>query len=548
MTAELGKNYRTVLQDLKEKIRQARLRAILAVNNELLKVYWEIGDTISREEQSEGWGKKIIDRLAKDLRLEFQDMKGLSPRNLRYMRDFARAYPEFLILQQAVATLEIDENQPNIILQRCVAKLPWGHNCTLLDKLSLTEERSFYAQKAVQHGWTRDLLVNQIEGGLHKRQGALTSNFGVVLPAYQSGLATQLFKDPYHLDFVMLGDEASEKDLEDALMTHITKLLLELGDGFGLMGRQVRMEAGGNEFFIDLLFYHTRLRRYIVIELKIGDFKAEFVSKMNLYLGIADDTLKGEFDEPSIGLILCKTKDKIIAEYALRDTHKPIGVAEYKIGSILPEDIKGELPSIEEIEQKLDKELQQQQKPSERWKAIREKLKGLDSDPIRTHVTFPILLNLFESGLKPLYQGIISELNVFDEEFYSKTFSWSSANKSINTIEQLEEFWKDENELRQNPTISFYYNLRGFKKAGTEDYSEHFQLNFVIQTYWYGFTLINHNNQEPFFKKLYHQPLTPDDINFIIGLLMNKLMDKIDRFIEMFSEKNLRLKENELQT
>lgn len=539
MASDLSKNYTSILQDLKEKIRQARLRATVAVNNELLKVYWEIGDTISKQEQSDGWGTKTVEKLAKDLRVEFQDMKGLSPRNLRYMRDFALAYPEFTTLQQAVAKSEVNENQASIILQRSVAKLPWGHNCTLLDKLNLPEERAFYAQKAVQNGWTRDMLVNQIESGLFKRQGAITSNFEDTLPAYQSELAIQLFKDPYHLDFVMLGEEAKEKDLEDALTTHITKLLLELGDGFAFIGRQKRFEAGGKEFFIDLLFYHTKLRRYVIIDLKIGEFEPEFVSKMNLYLGLADDTLKGQYDESSIGLILCKTKNKIVAEYTLRDTNKPIGIAEYKIGAMLPEDIKGELPSIEEIEQKLDKEIQEQQNPIDaRLKAIREKLKAVESDEIRTPATYPILLTLFENGLKPLYQEIIAKLEVFDEEFHDKMFTWSSPNKSLVNLEQVEEFWKNEEELRKVHTVSFTYALHGFKKAGTENYGEHLQLNFEIQNYWYGFTLVNHNNQQPFLKKLYHQPLTKEYRNEIVALLMNKVMDRIDWIVEMINEKN----------
>lgn len=539
MASELSKNYSAILQDLKEKIRQARLRATIAVNNELLKVYWEIGDTISKQEQAEGWGTKTVERLAKDLRVEFQDMKGLSPRNLRYMRDFALAYPQFTILQQDVAKSDADENQPSTILQRSIAKLPWGHNCTLLDKLKLPEERAFYAQKAVQNGWTRDMLVNQIESGLFKRQGAITNNFGLTLPAYDSELALQLFKDPYHLDFVMLGEEAKERDLEDALMNHITKLLLELGDGFAFMGRQKRFEAGGKEFVIDLLFYHTKLRRYVIIDLKIGEFEAEFVSKMNLYLGLADDTLKGRYDESSIGLILCKTKNRIVAEYALRDTNKPIGIAEYKIGAMLPEDIKGELPSIEEIEQKLDKELQEQQNPVDaRLKAIKEKLKGIKGDEIQTPATYPILLQLYTDGLKPLYSQIISSLTVFEEEFHSKSFGWIAGTMQTDKVESLDSLWNDEENLRTIHEVQFFHNFFGFKKAGTENFSEHLTLKFEINDYWYGFTLVNHNNQQPFLKKLYHQQITKEDRQQIVDLLMSKVMDRIDWIIDMMKEKN----------
>ena len=358
MADMVSKNYMTVLQTLKERIRQARLRAVVAVNNELLTVFWEIGNTIRKQEKAEGWGTKTVERLASDLKIEFPDMKGLSPRNLRYMREFVLAYPKFIILQQSVA------------------KLPWGHNCTLLDKLKQPEERLFYAQKAIQNGWTRALLVNQIESGLHKRQGMLTSNFTSSLPAYESELAMQLFKDPYQLDFIMLGEEAKERDLENALMNQVTKFLLELGEGFAFMGRQKRFEAGGREFCIDLLFYHTRLRRHIIIDLKIGEFEAEFISKMNLYLGLADDNLKGKYDEASIGLILCKTNNKIVAEYALRDTTKPIGIAEYKISQKLPGNFKGKLPSIEEIQKRMDKELKETPvKINEKLKAVKRKIK-----------------------------------------------------------------------------------------------------------------------------------------------------------------------------
>lgn len=376
MSFEIEKDYGNVLQLLKEKIRQARLKAAIAVNKELLSVYWEIGNTILQQQKKEGWGTKVIDRLILDLKTEFPDMKGLSPRNIKYMRAFAEAYPSFTIVQPPVAQLQIAENevetkvqatpaQINIPAQTAkvqvpLAQLSWYHHTTLLDKIKDRTIRDFYIRKAVENGWSRDIMVHQIENRLHERQGALSNNFSLTLPAYDSELAMQLFKDPYQLDFIMLGEEAKERDLEDALMNHITKLLLELGDGFAFMGRQKRFEAGGKEFFIDLLFYNTKLRRHIIIELKIGEFEPEFVSKMNLYLGIADDTLKGEYDNPAIGLILCKTKNKIVAEYALRDTSKPIGIAEYKIAEKLPDDIKGTLPSIEEIENALAAEVFEQ--------------------------------------------------------------------------------------------------------------------------------------------------------------------------------------------
>lgn len=366
MPANLDKKYLAVLKSLKEKIRQSRLRATLAVNNELLAMYWDIGNTILKQQKTEGWGTKVISRLAADLKLAFPDMKGLSQRNLIYMQTFAKAWPSYSITQGRLAQLP-----ENAVTQVELAKISWYHHITLLDKVKANDVRLFYIEKTIKNGWSRDMLVHQIESQLHKRQGSLTHNFEQVMPDYESELAAQLFKDPYQLDFIMLGEEAKERDLENALMNHVTQFLLELGEGFAFMGRQKIFTAGGREFKVDLLFYHTKLRRHIIIDLKIGDFEPEFVSKMNLYLGLADDTLKGKYDEPAIGLILCKTNNKIVAEYALRDTSKPIGIAEYKIAKMLPSYLKRELPSIEVLENKLQEEaVKYQSKLSNKVKAV----------------------------------------------------------------------------------------------------------------------------------------------------------------------------------
>ena len=546
MASELNKNNAGIISRLKEKIKQARLQAAVIVNKQLIDLYWEIGNTILQQQKKEGWGTKIIDRLAADLKSEFPDMKGLSARNIKYMRAFAEAYPNFVIVQPAVAQLQSIDKEPSefvqvplaqtgsssnpLIMQAALAQLTWYHHITLLDKIKEPEIRNFYTQKTVENGWSRNVMVHQIESGLHKRQGALTNNFKLTLPAYDSELATQLFKDPYQFDFLMLAEEAKERDLENALMNHITKLLLELGDGFAFMGRQKKFEAGGREFFIDLLFYHTKLRRHIIIELKIGEFEPEFVSKMNLYLGLADDNLKGEYDEPAIGLILCKTNNKIVAEYALRDTSKPIGIAEYKIAQMLPDDIKGELPSIEVIEQRMDEELKEEQTPVDaKVKALKEKLKAIQSEEIQTTATYKILYNLYHDGLKALYKELMQKLSEFDESFHSKTINWSATNKNITTYEQLDEFWDYEENLKNIREFYFTYALLGFKKAGTQNLSEHIEMKFEMNIYWYGFTI--NNNQQPILKKLYHQPLTATDRQLIIDAVMTKAMDGIEWLI-----------------
>lgn len=555
MSFEREKNYGQILQQLKEKIRQARLKAAVAINKELLSIYWEIGDTILQQQQKEGWGTKVIDRLITDLKTEFSDMKGLSPRNVKYMRAFAEAYPFFPFLQPPAENpkkidnegstivqgklAQIENARPEPIVQTTLAQLSWYHHITLLDKIKDTTIRNFYIQKTIANGWTRDVMVNQIESGLHKRQGALTNNFEVALPAYDSELAIQLFKDPYQLDFIMLSEEAKERDLEDALMNHVTKLLLELGDGFAFMGRQKRFEAGGKEFFIDLLFYNTKLRRHIIIELKIGEFEPEYVSKMNLYLGIADDILKGEYDNDAIGLILCKTKNKIIAEYALRDTGKPIGIAEYKIAEMLPDDIKTELPSIEEIETRLDEELKEQQSPVDaRLKAIKDKLKNLQADEIQTPATFEILNRLYNENIRVLYSELMDKLKVFEEYFYKQKFLWHCTNKKFSKLSEVDAFWDAEVNLKSIFEFNFQIHFDGFKKAGTEHCNVSEELRFKIDTYRYSFTLINYNNHQPFIKKLYHQSLGVNDRKKIIDIVMNEIMNDIERFLE-------RIKQNE---
>ncbi len=331
-----SKSYQTLLADLKQRIRAAQVRAALAVNRELVLLYWGIGREILARQGEEGWGSKVVERLAKDLRVEFPEMKGISRTNLLYMRAFAEAWPEEPIVQQVAG------------------QLPWFHNCTILDKVKLTEERLWYTQAAIQNGWSRNVLVMQIETNLYRRQGKAITNFQTTLPSPQSDLAQQLIKDPYNFDFLTLGQEAKERDLERALLAHVQQFLLELGVGFALVGSQVPIEVGGEEFRIDLLFYHLKLRAYIVVDLKMTPFKPEYAGKMNFYLSAVDDLLRHPDDKPSIGLILCKAKNRFVAEYAVRDIAKPLGVAEFRYLEQLPEQLKGTLPTIEEIEAELE--------------------------------------------------------------------------------------------------------------------------------------------------------------------------------------------------
>lgn len=327
--------YAEWLVDLKTRIHTAQQRAALAVNRELVGLYWHIGHDILARQSNEGWGAKVIDRLAHDLRTAFPNMMGFSPRNLKYMRAFAQAWPDAEFVQQAAA------------------QLPWFHLCTLIDKLKTREERDWYLSQAVQNNWSRNVLVMQIEVNARSRAGQAVTNFALSLPKPQSDLARETLKDPYRFDFLGLSDEAQERAIETALVKHVTEFLLELGAGFAFVGRQVLLDVGGDEFFIDLLFYHLKLRCYVVIELKSGKFKPEHVGQLGFYLAAVDAQVKAEQDGPTIGLLLCKSKNKVVAEYALRDSTRPMGVAEYQLVESLPATLQTSLPSIEQLEREL---------------------------------------------------------------------------------------------------------------------------------------------------------------------------------------------------
>lgn len=327
--------YAALLASIKERIQSAQVRAAVAVNQELVLLYWGIGKEILARQNAEGWGKNIIPRLAIDLAAQFPDMKGLSPRNLGYMKAFAEAWPEESILQEPLA------------------KLTWFHNLTLLEKVKVKEERLWYAQAAIENGWSRNVLVLQIESGLYRRQGKALTNFQRTLPASQSDLAHQILKDPYNFDFLTLSNDAHEREVETGLVEHIQKFLLELGVGFAFVGRQYPLDIGGQDYRLDLLFYHLKLRCFVVIDLKGGEFKPEYAGKMNFYLAAVDDSLKHPSDQPSIGLILCKSKTEVVVEYALRGTTTPMGIAEFTHLVKLPDEFRGSLPTIEEIEAEL---------------------------------------------------------------------------------------------------------------------------------------------------------------------------------------------------
>lgn len=335
----LPEDYADWLKQIKSDIAHAQQRAALSVNAELVRLYARIGRDILQRQEAQGWGAKVIDRLARDLKDAFPDMRGWSSSNLKYMRFFAQHCPDGKFGQQPAD------------------QLPWFHVVLLLTKLATPAEREWYAVQAVQQGWSRTALELHIKNRLHQRQGAAVTNFVARLPAPDSALAHDTLKDPYLFDFLGLGEDAQERDIESGLIRHITRFLLELGAGFAFVGRQFRLEVDGDEFFIDLLFYHTRLKCYVVVELKATAFKPEHAGQLNFYLAAVDAQIKAEDDKPTIGLLLCRKKNRLVAEYALSGIEKPIGVAEYQLLRDLPKALEQSLPSIAEIEAELAGEL-----------------------------------------------------------------------------------------------------------------------------------------------------------------------------------------------
>jgi predicted nuclease of restriction endonuclease-like (RecB) superfamily len=376
--ASPAEGYAGLLAAIKERVAKAQVRAHAAVCRELNLLYWQIGRDIVERQKREGWGRAVIEKLATDIQAAFPGLEGFSANNVWRMRAFYMAYAsELPILAQPVQELEFGqksqilaqpaqeisaESHSPILSQPAteippveILSIPWSHNLILIQKIKDPSIRLWYAARALENGWSRSILTGQIESAAHKRHGKAVTNFKHTLPDPQSDLAQQIVKDPYHFGFLTLGLQARERDLELGLMEHLSKFLVELGTGFAFVGRQVHLDLGGDDFYLDLLFYHLKLRCFVVIDLKRGAFKPEHASKMNFYLNVVDDRMRHPDDQPSIGLILCQDKKRLVAEYALRGMTKAIGVSEYQLTRKLPKQLKGNLPTIEEIEKELGK-------------------------------------------------------------------------------------------------------------------------------------------------------------------------------------------------
>ena len=336
--SEMSDAYLKFIEEVKSEIQKKRISVVLNANSNMICLYWDIGRGILKKQEEEGWGAKIIDRIAKDLKDAFPEMSGFSPRNIKYMRKFAESWPDFEIVQ------------------RVVAQIPWRTNISLMDKLKDEESRIWYAYKVIENGWSKTILDLQIESRLMERTGRSVNNFPAALPPADSDMVNQVFKDPYLFDFLGTDMPRREIEIERQLTEHIQSFLLELGQGFAFVGRQVHLEVGGDDFYLDLLFYHLKLRCFVVVELKACDFEPGFISQLNMYQNVVNDILRHPDDKPTIGLLLVKGKNETVVEYSLAGYQNPIGVAEWKnqMAKALPEELRSSLPSIEDIEKELE--------------------------------------------------------------------------------------------------------------------------------------------------------------------------------------------------
>ncbi|MGZ5208958.1 MAG: PDDEXK nuclease domain-containing protein [Sulfuricurvum sp.] len=331
--------YKSFLSEIKNRIASSQIKAAIAINEELLRLYWDLGGMILEKQKASSWGDGLLDQISADLKSDFPDMKGFSKRNLELMRQWYRFW-----------------SHDDVIAQ--LFKIPWGHHIAIITKIKNTDEAVFYLQKTIEHGYSRSVLIHQIENKLYGREGKAIANFSMTLPEHDSDLAHQTLKDPYVFDFLSMLEEYDERELEDSLVAHVTKFLLELGAGFSYIGRQYKLEIVDEEFYIDLLFYHVKLHCYVVVELKTGKFKPEYAGKLSFYISAVDGEIKSEWDNPTIGILICKSKNDTVVEYALNDINKPIGVSEYKLLKDLPNEFKSSLPTIEEIEFELSDGIQ----------------------------------------------------------------------------------------------------------------------------------------------------------------------------------------------
>ncbi|MEY3442884.1 MAG: hypothetical protein RLZZ519_1165 [Bacteroidota bacterium] len=533
-------NYTFILGTLKEKIKQAKLRAVLSVNAELLGIYWEIGRVIAANESQAGWGAKIIDRLASDLKLEFPDMKGFSPRNLRYMREFHLAYPGFSILQHRAAKLEIaqiqdkkhpqiHDNQVDIILQQAVAKLPWGHHMVILDKAKETEKRNFYVHKCFENNWSRDVLGLQIENRLHLRQGMSLNNFNTALPALQADLAQATFKNPYIFDFLSATEEMQERDLENALIQHLKNFMLELGKGFAFVGNQFRMQVEGDEFILDLLFFNYLLDAFVLFELKLCDFDPAFAGKLNFYINAVDEVLKGPNHKPTIGVLLCKTPNATVVKYALKGIDTPMGISEYQLAEALPQQLKGEIPSIAELEAEMDKEYKELKRPvDQKLDRVKAMMRNLQQKEVKEVQSAENVHRVFQGVLLPLRDEILAAIADISTQFHNTDSILWTGIQGHETEEAASAYILKHGQFNE---IKLEFRLRGCKPAGIKAFDLSKNLTIKLEDYRY----LMVQGQEVLAECLYHDLPNSHTRQGIVEAFTVAILDDLEARLDAIS-------------
>jgi predicted nuclease of restriction endonuclease-like (RecB) superfamily len=542
MNKELASgNYVHWFGEIKNRIRSSQQKAALAVNRELLDLYWFIGEALVAKQTE--WGDKFIDNLARDLKVEFPDMKGFSKRNLETIRRWYSFYSINLeFAQQAVAQLQIDPNFSNA--QQIVAQseqtgqqpvdqnvkallhsVPWGQHTVIITKVKSPEEAFFYLVKTVQNNWSRSNLTQHISTDLYNRQGKALTNFALTLPEPQADLAQEIIKNPYNFDFLMLQEDARELEVERALIQHLKKFTLELGKGFAYVGNQYNLKVDGDDFFLDLLFFNTTLNRYVIFELKVGDFKPEFAGKLNMYANTVNDKVKMPYHKDTIGILLCKTPNKTVVEYSIKGIQTPLGVSEYSFQTALPEELVVGLPTVEQLEEEIAAEMKILKDPLDEKRAkILELINLKAKEEVKIQRSQKVIAEFVKNVFHPLRNQIIQllEHNNVKDWFLEFKEEYMLDNQIYEYKTNLDVFSQHDQNIHQ---IGYEIYLNGFKHAGTNTFGSRERIKFNFHQYVFSVTI--QHEQKPFKEFLYSTKITDDEINEISIAFVSDLMDQI---------------------
>ncbi len=549
----LNKEYIQWLGEIKAKIRNAQIIAISRVNTELLTLYWDLGKTITEKQSNSKWGDGIIEQLSKDLMREFPDMQGFSATNLKYIRLWYQFYsPAFS--QQPVGELgdgskspqvvdligkspqPVDESKKMLEIQQSVLLIPWGQNREIITKCKDVKEALFYVAGTIQNNWTRSVLVHQIESNLYKRQGKAITNFKLTLPAPQSDLANEMLKNPYNLDFLSLGKEVQERDLERALINNLKKFLLELGKGFSYVGNQYNLVVEGDDFFLDLLFFNYHLNCFVILELKVGNFKPEYAGKLNFYINTVDEKIKEEPHNRTIGILLCKTPNKTVVEYSLRGLDKPLGVSDYQLIKALPEKFKSDLPTVEELELELEKDAEEFKSPADKkFDRLKEKISGLKQPKVKETSSPKTAERIITKLAIPLRSELRKTLEEISKEFKTTQIMIWTDNQGHRSDKGVLLYLKEHKEFNE---CRIEIQLNGFIPAGIKAFYIRKEICIYAHQYYYSIALSKfqpHNNTV--LEKLYHQLPTEKEFKEIIEKSYDQILDDIDQHIEAIKKR-----------